>query len=180
MADNYEDMADKDKQLSQDDLDALLNNPTETVKDENNFDNVPLGIKDQTGVGLDQSSLDELVSSLGSDKDKEKNNKSSTDASIADLQNLSDDSAQEENVESIDLLKDVTLRFTVELGRTEMLIKDVLKLDEGSALELNRDAGNEVDILVNERFFGKGKLKIVDRYFGVQILKIEKKIENPK
>lgn len=180
-------MADEDKQLSQDDLDALLNSPTETAKEspapekvEDNFDNLPLGVKDQTGVGLDQSSLDELVSSLGDDKDKNKKKESKAENSITDLQNLSDASVQEESIESIDLLKGVTLRFTVELGRTEMLIKDVLKLDEGSAVELNRDAGTDVDILVNGCFFGKGKLKIVDGYFGVQILKIAKKIENPK
>lgn len=67
---------------------------------------------------------------------------------------------------------DVTLRFSVELGRTHMYIKDVLQLSEGSVVELDKNAGDEVDILVNDRLFGRGKLIAMDEYFAVQITHI--------
>ena len=73
---------------------------------------------------------------------------------------------------NVDLLMDVTLRFTVELGRTHMYIKDVLNLSEGSVVELDKNVGDEVDILVNDRLFGRGKLIVMDEYFGVQITHI--------
>ncbi len=80
---------------------------------------------------------------------------------------------REEKDSNVDLLLDVNLRFTVELGRTKMFIKDVLLLGEGSVVELDKAVGDEVDILINDRHFGRGKLIIMDEYFGVQITHID-------
>ena len=80
---------------------------------------------------------------------------------------------KEEKDNNVDLLLDVSLRFTVELGRTQMYIKDVLMLGEGSVVELDKSVGDEVDILINDRHFGRGKLIIMDEYFGVQITHID-------
>lgn len=74
---------------------------------------------------------------------------------------------------NVNLLLDVSLRFTVELGRTQMYIKDVLMLGEGSIVELDKAVGDEVDILINDRHFGRGKLIVMDEYFGVQITHID-------
>lgn len=74
-----------------------------------------------------------------------------------------------QSADNVELLLDVTLRFTVELGRTQMFIKDVLLLGEGSIVELDKNVGDEVDILVNDRFFGRGRLVVMDDFFGVQI-----------
>ncbi len=74
--------------------------------------------------------------------------------------------------DNADLLMDVTLRFSVELGRTHMYIKDVLQLTEGSVVELDKVVGDEVDILVNDRLFGRGKLVVMDEFFGIQITHI--------
>ncbi len=77
-----------------------------------------------------------------------------------------------ERSENVELLMDVTLRFTVELGRTQMYIKDVLMLGEGSIVELDKQVGDEVDILINDRLFGRGRLIVLEEYFGVQITHI--------
>lgn len=77
-----------------------------------------------------------------------------------------------DRTENVDLLMDVTLRFSVELGRTQMYIKDVLNLGEGSIVELDKNVGDEVDILINDRLFGRGRLIVLDEFFGVQITHI--------
>ena len=70
---------------------------------------------------------------------------------------------------NIDLLMDVSLRVTVELGRTRMTLRQVLDLQNGSVVELDRLAGDPVDIYINERLIAKGEVVVVDDKFGVRI-----------
>ncbi len=70
------------------------------------------------------------------------------------------------------LLLDVPLRVTVELGRARMLIKDVLNLCPGTIVELDKLAGEPVDILVNDRLLGRGEVVVVDEKFGVRVTEI--------
>jgi flagellar motor switch protein FliN len=73
---------------------------------------------------------------------------------------------------NLDLLLDVSLRVSVELGRTELTIKDVLALGPGSVVELDKLAGEPVDILVNDRLIAKGEVVVVDENFGVRVTDI--------
>jgi len=73
---------------------------------------------------------------------------------------------------SIDLLKDVPLTVTAELGRTKMMVKDILKLGAGSVIELEKEAGDPVDILVNNKLIAKGEVVEVDGNFGVRITEV--------
>ncbi len=70
---------------------------------------------------------------------------------------------------AINMLMDVNLLFTVELGRTHMPIKHVLELQKGSVVELDRIAGEPVDIFVNEHLMARGEVVVVDDKFGVRI-----------
>jgi flagellar motor switch protein FliN/FliY len=70
---------------------------------------------------------------------------------------------------SLDMLYDILLRVTVELGRTQMSLRQVLELQNGSVVELDRLAGDLVDIYVNERLFARGEVVVVDDKFGVRI-----------
>lgn len=74
--------------------------------------------------------------------------------------------------QSIDLLKEVPLRVTVELGRARMLVRDVLALRNGSVVELDRQAGAPVDVLVNGILIARGEVVIVDERFGVRISEV--------
>lgn len=74
--------------------------------------------------------------------------------------------------QSIDLIRDVPLRVTVELGRTRLLVRDVLALRSGSVVELDRQAGAPVDILVNGVPMAKGEVVVVDERFGVRITEV--------
>lgn len=73
---------------------------------------------------------------------------------------------------NIDLLLDVPLQITVELGRTRMLIKDVLELGIGSVVELNKLAGEAVEIFVNHKLIAKGEVVVIDENFAVRITSI--------
>jgi flagellar motor switch protein FliN len=73
---------------------------------------------------------------------------------------------------NIGLLMDVPLRLTVELGRTNKLVKEILALAPGSVVELDKLAGEPVDILVNEKLIAKGEVVVIDENFGVRITEI--------
>lgn len=76
------------------------------------------------------------------------------------------------NDANIGLILDVPLEITVELGRTRKSIKDVLELTNGSIIELERLAGEPVDIMVNGKYLAKGEVVVIDENFGVRITDI--------
>lgn len=73
---------------------------------------------------------------------------------------------------SLDMLMDVILQLTVELGRTELTVRQVLDLQKGSVVELDRIAGDAVDVYVNDHLIAKGEVVVVDDKFGVRITEL--------
>jgi flagellar motor switch protein FliN/FliY len=73
---------------------------------------------------------------------------------------------------SLDLLHGVEMTVTVELGRTKMLLRDLLALQTGSVIELDRAAGSPVDVLINDNLLARGEVVVLDDEFGVRILDI--------
>jgi flagellar motor switch protein FliN/FliY len=74
--------------------------------------------------------------------------------------------------QNINLLLDVQLTLTVELGRTKQYVKDILGLGEGSIIELDKLAGEPVDLLVNNKLIAKGEVVVIDENFGVRVTDI--------
>lgn len=72
-------------------------------------------------------------------------------------------------VEGIDLLRDVELNVKIELGRSRMLVDDVLRLGEGSVVELDKLAGDPVDVYVNDRLVARGEVLVLNDNFCVRI-----------
>jgi flagellar motor switch protein FliN len=72
----------------------------------------------------------------------------------------------------IDLLSDVNLNVKIELGRTRMLVEDVLKLNEGAVVELDKLAGDPVDVYVNDRHIARGEVLVLNDNFCVRINEI--------
>lgn len=77
-----------------------------------------------------------------------------------------------EKPEAIDLLADVNLHVKIELGRTRMLVEDVLRLGEGSVVELDKLAGDPVDVYVNDRRVARGEVLVLNDNFCVRINEI--------
>ncbi|MBU8638307.1 flagellar motor switch phosphatase FliY [Bacillus pumilus] len=73
---------------------------------------------------------------------------------------------------NLDMLMDIPLSITVELGRTQRSVKEVLELSAGSIIELDKLAGEPVDILVNKRIVAKGEVVVIDENFGVRVTDI--------
>jgi flagellar motor switch protein FliN/FliY len=73
---------------------------------------------------------------------------------------------------NLDLLLDIPLKVTVELGRTQRTIKSILELTQGSIIELDKLAGEPVDILVNNKLIAKGEVVVIDENFGVRVTDI--------
>ncbi|MDR1862678.1 MAG: flagellar motor switch protein FliN [Treponema sp.] len=73
---------------------------------------------------------------------------------------------------NIGLIMDVYMEMTVELGRTRKLIKDILGMGEGTIIELDKLAGEPVDILVNHKLIAKGEVVVIDENFGVRVTEI--------
>lgn len=79
---------------------------------------------------------------------------------------------QSAGLASIELLMDVMLKLSVELGRAQMTVRQVLDIQKGSVVELNRVAGEAVDVFVNERLIARGEVVVVDDKFGVRITEL--------
>lgn len=124
-------------------------------------------------VGEDDSSLDDRLADL---PEADKISPGSIDyseqvAQRADFQQLSSDSSTEAP-RSIDMLLDVSLPISIELGRTKMSISDILALGPGSVVELNKLAGEPVEVLVNQKTVAFGEVVVVDENFGVRITQL--------
>ncbi|RRD94998.1 flagellar motor switch phosphatase FliY [Clostridiales bacterium COT073_COT-073] len=76
--------------------------------------------------------------------------------------------------ENIDLIMDVQLEVTVELGRTKRSIKDILELAPGSIIELNKLSGEPIDILVNGKIVAKGEVVVIEENFSIRVTEILK------
>jgi flagellar motor switch protein FliN/FliY len=90
-------------------------------------------------------------------------------ANPADFHQLTPSSGAAVNRSNIDLLLDVKMPVAIELGRTEMAISEILGLGPGSVVELNKLAGEPVDLLVNNKVIARGEVVVVDENFGVRI-----------
>lgn len=77
----------------------------------------------------------------------------------------------------IDLLGDVDLDVSIELGRTEMLVEDVLKLQSGSVVELDKLAGDPVDVFVNGRLVARGEVLVLNDNFCIRVSEIVADLE---
>ena len=78
---------------------------------------------------------------------------------------------------NIGLIMDVYMEMTVELGRTKKQIKEILGMGEGTIIELDKLAGEPVDILVNHKPIAKGEVVVIDENFGVRVTEILSPIE---
>ncbi len=98
------------------------------------------------GVGI----VSESPQGLGEDKEK---------VTSQDLKNL-------------DFILDIPLKVTVELGRTKILINDLLQLGQGSVIELTKLVGEPLDILVNDKLIARGEVVVVNEKFGIRLTDI--------
>ncbi len=156
--------------LSQEDIDALLtgSEPSsggggfgDALADLDAFTSSGAGAEDAGKVGAAGPSFADVAAALGPTTTPVSGPKPQPKALVG-----------ASSTANLNLLLDVTLTLTVELGRTQMFIKDVLQLSEGTVVELDKNVGEELDILANGKPIGRGKLIVLDDYYGIQITHI--------
>jgi flagellar motor switch protein FliN/FliY len=121
--------------------------------------------------GLDQVSIEELLKQASFEDPSAVGAGPASEASEFTLPNFQQ-VIQDAQVSSIDLLRDVELNVKIELGRARMLVEDVLKLSEGSVVELDKLAGDPVDVFVNERLVARGEVLVLNDNFCVRVNEI--------
>ncbi|MBM4304797.1 MAG: flagellar motor switch protein FliN [Deltaproteobacteria bacterium] len=77
-----------------------------------------------------------------------------------------------EEQHSLELILDIPLKVSVELGRTKILVQDLLKLHKGSVIELSKLAGDSLEVLVNDKVVAKGEVIVVNEKFGIRLTDI--------
>lgn len=75
-------------------------------------------------------------------------------------------------MKNLEFILDIALQLTVELGRTKLLVKDVLQLNQGSVVELTKLAGEPLDVFVNSKLVARGEAVVVNDKFGIRLLDI--------
>ena len=88
---------------------------------------------------------------------------------VAGVPGIEDDPAKSRNLQ---LILDIPLRVTVELGRTKMIVSELLNLGQGSVIELNKLAGEPMEVLVNDKLVARGEAVVVNEKFGVRLTDI--------
>lgn len=87
----------------------------------------------------------------------------------APLKAVPDDASKDRNLQ---LILDIPLKVTVELGRTKMTVSDLLNLGQGNVIELSKLAGEPMEVLVNDKLIARGEAVVVNEKFGVRLTDI--------
>lgn len=88
------------------------------------------------------------------------------------MSDKSESNDTEQEKKNLDFILDIPLQVTVELGRTKLLVKDILQLNQGAVVELSKLAGEPLDIFVNSKLVARGEAVVVNEKYGVRLVDI--------
>ena len=100
-----------------------------------------------------------------------------TEEGDKDGEDMGEEAASSEETKSMDLILDIPLTVAVELGRSKMLINDLLQLGQGSVIELTKLVGEPLEVLVNQKLVARGEVVVVNEKFGVRLTDIVSPME---
>ena len=103
-----------------------------------------------------------------------------TEVQAAQFQKLDPTPTIGTNDRKMDLLMDLSLQVSIELGRSVMLIKDILELQRGSVVEFEKLASEPVDILINGKKMAEGEVVVIEKHFGIRITSLVETSERVK
>ena len=154
-------------ELSQEDIDKLMSGAANASEDK--------GAKDSSQDQL----AEEWARALEAGEEIEEGKPLGRSAAKAQFEELQESKPSGHSTE-LDFILDIPLEVTVEMGRTRMLINDLLQLGQGSVIELNRLAGEPLDILVNNKLVARGEVVVVGEKFGSRLTDIVSPMERVK
>lgn len=126
----------------------------------------------------DQKLADEWAAALGEDPAAQ----GSDDAEVAPLEELSDQSTpiSEDERRKLDTIMDIPVTISMEVGRSQISIRNLLQLNQGSVVELDRVAGESLDVLVNGTLIAHGEVVVVNDKFGIRLTDVISQTERIK
>ncbi|MCW8932538.1 MAG: flagellar motor switch protein FliN [Gammaproteobacteria bacterium] len=102
------------------------------------------------------------------------------ESEAAGFENLEDDGVQSDDEINLDVILDVPVDISMEIGRTKLSIRNLLKLNQGSVIELDRLAGEPMDVLVNGTLIAHGEVVVVNDKFGIRLTDVISPVERIK
>jgi len=128
-------------------------------------------------AGCEQMEEAKETQDMSSNEHQQPEKTSQPDANGPSVQSVQfssfDDVAAEQSApNNLDMLLDIPLQVTVELGRTKRMVKEILEMSQGSIVELDKLAGEPVDILINNKLIAVGEVVVIDENFGVRVTDI--------
>lgn len=130
---------------------------------------------DQDAPQMAQQALDDVSEAAQAIQDETGVADSTSAYELPSVEQTSD--ADDDQASGLALLSDVTLKVKIELGRTKMYVEDVLKLNADAVIELDKAAGDPVDIFVNDRLVARGEVLVLNENFCVRISEIINQIQ---
>jgi flagellar motor switch protein FliN/FliY len=109
--------------------------------------------------------------------DEKNENYSEFDAKVSSEGSILSSELNNNSVHSLDFILDIPLKVTVELGRSKMVIRDILHLSQGSVIELSKFIGEPLEVLVNDKLISRGEVGVVNEKFGIRLTDIISPIE---
>ena len=113
-----------------------------------------------------------MQAAMQEDQDVQRGGAPPLDAKPFELSDLSDSALGDIDAKRVSMLNDVNLRVKIQLGQTRMLVEDVLKLNKGSVVELDKLAGDPVDVYVNDRLIARGEVLVLNDTFCVRVSEV--------
>ena len=91
-----------------------------------------------------------------------------------------EEKSEEQEARELDFILDIPLELSVELGKTKMLVNDLLQLGQGSIIELNKLAGEPLEVYINRKLIARGEVVVVNEKFGVRLTDVITPIDRVK
>lgn len=124
---------------------------------------------------------EQVLETAEEQESQEQPQEEASDVSKVELENFNEQEHQNSKRSRLDLIMDIVLPVSIELGRTSMYVKNVLELERGSIIELDKMAGEPADLYINNKKMAEGEVVVVDKHFGIRITQLidpEDRIKN--
>ena len=156
--------------------DMLLS--TDMEGDEGSPEEEEAGSEDEESAA--SGGMDDFFGEEGSDEDSMSMGEDEEPEAASQGQASPEHDEEEAPPEKIEVLLDLSLPVSIELGRTKMLIKDILELGHGSVIEFDKLAGEPVDLLIHDKKIAEGEVVVIDEHFGIRLTNLIKTKERLK
>lgn len=171
---SFDEAEHSNKTLSQEEIEKLLN--ANSIKQED----ITTTVSDLIDIKVDEGIKEDTLIKNNSTGSNESTVASTHEPKVINVtpqkRDYKPESSAEERPENLNLIMDVPLEISVEIGRTTKHVKEILEYNQGSLIVLDKLAGDQVDVFVNGQCIAKGDVVVVDDCFGVRITEVLKKI----